>query len=133
MLKILLFTKTLKGGIDLFSKSLPPYIPQEEIAHDTIEIGDDYFGCTEGSKELRFSLCGFSDFHRYILGFNSNSESQIYTLMPHDQNGRPSMLPLVLLQSMIAQKSRHWVGVINWVNWIMGCILQEDMITNTRE
>ncbi len=104
LLKILLFTKTLKGGIDLFSKSLPPYIPQEEIAHDTIEIGDDYFGCTEGSKELRFSLCGFSDFHRYILGFNSNSESQIYTLMPHDQNGRPSMLPLVLLQSMIAQK-----------------------------
>lgn len=104
LLKILLFTKTLKGGIDLFSKSLPPYIPQEEIAHDTIEIGDDYFGCTEGSKKLRFSLCGFSDFHRYILGFNSNDESQIYTLMPHGQSERPSMLPLVLLQSMVAQK-----------------------------
>jgi hypothetical protein len=30
--------------------------------------------------------------------------SQIYTLMPHGQSERPSMLPLVLLQSMVAQK-----------------------------
>lgn len=104
LLKILLFTKTLKGGIDLFSKSLPPYTPQEEIAHDMIEIGDNYFGCTEGSKKLWLSLCGFSDFHRYILGFNSNSESLIYTLMPHGLSERPPMLPLVLLQSMVAQK-----------------------------
>ena len=30
LLKILLFTKTQKDGIDLFSKALPPYKPQEE-------------------------------------------------------------------------------------------------------
>lgn len=105
LLKILLFTKTLKGGIDLFSKSLPPYIPQEEITHNMIEIGDDYFGCTEGSKKLWSSLCGFSDFHRYILRFNTNnSESRIYTTIPLDKKGNLSMLPLTLLQSMVAQK-----------------------------
>lgn len=110
LLKILLFTKTLKDGLNLFSKSLPPYIPQEEITHDTIEIGDDYFGCTKGSKKLMFSLCGFSDFHRYILGFNSNSESWIYTKISHDKSEKPSMLPLVQLQSMVAKK-------INSLGW----------------
>ena len=110
LLKILLFTKTQKDGIDLFYKALPPYKPQEDIALDTIEIGDDYFGRTDGSKRLKHSLCEFSDFHRYILGFNMNSESRIYTLMPHDQNGSPSMLPLVQLQSMVAQK-------INSLGW----------------
>lgn len=110
LLKILLFSKTLKDGIDLFSKALPPYKPQEEMAPDTIEIGDDYFGRTDGSKRLRYSLCEFSDFHRYILGFNTNGESRIYTLMPHDQNGSPSMLPLVQLQSMVAQE-------INSLGW----------------
>ena len=104
LLKILLFTRIQKDGIDLFSKALPPYKPQEEIDFETIELGDEYFGHTQGSKKLMFSLCGFSDFHRYILGFNSNSESRIYTQMQHDQKGSPSMLSLVQLQSMVAQK-----------------------------
>lgn len=110
LLKILLFTKTQKDGIDLFSKALPPYKPQEEIDLETIEIGEDYFGHTQGSKKLWFSLCGFSDFNRYILGFNSNYESRIYTLMSHGQNDRPPMLPLVQLKSMVAQK-------INSMGW----------------
>lgn len=104
LLKILLHTKTQKEGIDLFSKVLPPYKPQEEIPLETIEIGDEYFGCTDGSKKLQFSLCDFSDFNRYILGFNSNYESRIYTLTPNEKKGKPSMLPLVLLKSMVAQK-----------------------------
>lgn len=110
LLKILLFTKSQQDGIDLFSKSLPPYRPQEEINLETIEIGDEYFGRTDGSRRLRSSLCEFSDFNRYILGFNSNNESRIYTLMAHDQKGKPSMLPLVLLKSMVAQK-------INSLGW----------------
>lgn len=110
LLKILLFTKTQDGGIDQFSKATPPYKPQEEIALETIGIGDEYFGRTDGSRRLRFSLCEFSDFNRYILGFNSNNESRIYTLMAHDQKGKPSMLPLVLLKSMVAQK-------INSLGW----------------
>ena len=110
LLKILLFTRIQKDGIDLFSKALPPYKPQEEIDFETIELGDEYFGHTQGSKKLMFSLCGFSDFHRYILGFNSNSESRIYTQMQHDQKGSPSMLSLVQLQSMVAQK-------INFLGW----------------
>ena len=80
LLKILLFTRIQKDGIDLFSKALPPYKPQEEIDFETIELGDEYFGHTQGSKKLMFSLCGFSDFHRYILGFNSNSgESDLHS------------------------------------------------------
>ena len=110
LLKILLFTKNQENGIDLFSKVLPPYKPQEEISLETIEIGEDYFGRTDGSRKLRYSLCGFSDFHRYILGFNTNSESRIYTLMPHNKNGNPSMLPLVQLQSMVAQK----INILGW-------------------
>ena len=110
LLKILLFTKTQEGGIDLFSKALPPYTPQEGIILETIEIGEDYFGCSDGSKRLWTSLCGFSDFHRYILGFNSNSDSWIYTSMPHGQNGIPSMLPLANLLSMVAKK-------INSLGW----------------
>lgn len=110
LLKILLFSKTQNDDIDLFSKALPPYNPQEEISLATIEIGDDYFGRTDGSRKLRYSLCEFSDFHRYILGFNTNSESRIYTLMPHNQNGIPSMLSLVQLQSMVAQK----INILGW-------------------
>lgn len=110
LLKILLFTKTLKDGIDLFSKSLPPYRPQEKIIHEKIEIGDEYFGRTEGSKKLKYSLCGPSDFNYYILGFSSNNDSRIYTIRPHGQSGRTFMLPLVQLQSMVAQK-------INSLGW----------------
>lgn len=104
LLKILLYTRVQKEGIDLFSKVLPPYKPQVEISHDNIEIDDDYFGDTEGSQKLMYSLCRFSDFHRYILGFNSNVESRIYSMLPHGKNGNISMLPLVQLQSMIAQE-----------------------------
>lgn len=104
LLKILLFTRTRKNGINRFLMALPPYKPQGEIDLEMIEIGDDYFGRTEGSRKLRYSLCDVSDFHRYILGFNSNSESRIYTLISHDQSGRISMLPLDQLQSMVAQK-----------------------------
>ena len=106
LLKILLFTRIQKDGIDLFSKALPPYKPQEEIDFETIELGDEYFGHTQGSKKLMFSLCGFSDFHRYILGFNSNSESRIYTQMQHDQKRKSIYVyPSFKLQSMVAQKN----------------------------
>ena len=118
LLKILLYTKIQKEGIDLFSKVLPPYKPQVEITYDNIEIDDNYFGDTKGSQKLMYSLCGFSDFHRYILGFNSNVESRIYSMLPHGKNENPSMLPLVLLQSMIAQeiKTLGWsdkLGVLD--------------------
>lgn len=103
-LKILLYTKIQKEGINLFSKVLPPYKPQADISYDNIEIDDNYFGETNGSQKLMYSLCGFSDFHRYILGFNSNVESRIYTMMQHGKNEKLSMLPLVQLQSMIAQE-----------------------------
>ena len=103
-LKILLHTKIQKEGINLFSKVLPPYKPQADISYDDIEIDDNYFGDTNGSQKLMYSLCGFSDFHRYILGFNSDVESRIYTMMQHGKNENPSMLPLVQLQSMIAQE-----------------------------
>ena len=118
LLKILLYTKIQKEGIDLFTKVLPPYKPQVEISYDNIEIDDNYFGDTKGSQKLMYSLCGFSDFHRYILGFNSNVESRIYSMLPHSKNENPSMLPLVLLQSLIAQeiKTLGWsdeLGVLD--------------------
>ena len=103
-LKILLHTKIQKEGINLFSKVLPPYKPQADISYDDIEIDNNYFGDTNGSQKLMYSLCRFSDFHRYILGFNSDVESRIYTMMQHGKNENPSMLPLVQLQSMIAQE-----------------------------
>ena len=118
LLKILLYTRIQKEGIDLFSKALPPYKPQVELPYNDIEIDDNFFGDTKGSQKLMHSLCGFSDFHRYILGFNSNVESRIYSMMPHGKNENPSMLPLVQLQSMIAQeiKTLGWsdkLGVLD--------------------
>lgn len=110
LLKILLFTQSSNDGVHLFSKALPPYTPQAELNPNTIEVKDDYFGYSKGSKKLWYSLCGFSDFHRYILGFNSNSESHIYTQMRHGQDGTPSMLSLDMLQSMVAQE-------INSIGW----------------
>lgn len=110
LLKILLYTKIQKEGIDLFSKVSPPYKPQVEISYDTIEIDDNYFGNSKGSKKLMYSLCGFSDFRRYILGFNSDTESRIYSMMPHGLNETPPMLPLVKLQSMIAQE----IHILGW-------------------
>ena len=37
-----------------------------------------YFGSSDGSKRLYYTLCDFSDFNRYILGANLDSDSQIF-------------------------------------------------------
>lgn len=40
---------------------------------------DKLFGESKGSRMLWYSLCGFSDFNRYIIGTNYSKESKVFT------------------------------------------------------
>jgi hypothetical protein len=51
--------------------------PYSLISSD-LNNNENYFGLTDGSKRLYETLCGFSDFNRYILGSNSYSESRVF-------------------------------------------------------
>ena len=51
--------------------------PYSLISSD-LNNNENYFGLTDGSKRLYKTLCGFSDFNRYILGSNSYSESRVF-------------------------------------------------------
>ncbi len=43
-----------------------------------LDDGKTYFGSSDGSRRLYYTLCDFSDFNRYILGANSNNDSPLF-------------------------------------------------------
>lgn len=48
------------------------------LINKPLEKNKDYFGMSDGSKRLYETLCGFSDFNRYILGSNFDSVSSVF-------------------------------------------------------
>lgn len=69
---------------------------------------EHYFGQDEGSRRLYVTLCGFSDFNRYILGSNSNFSSINFC---KNDNGKYEKIPLQDIRNMMA-------GIImNEYNW----------------
>lgn len=58
-----------------------------------------FFGTSEDSKRLYDTLCGFSDFNRYILGANSNTDSPLFCKKYGEVYQR---IPLQDIRNMIA-------------------------------
>lgn len=55
-------------------QSIDPF----SLINKPLEKNKDYFGMSDGSKRLYETLCGFSDFNRYILGSNYDSVSSVF-------------------------------------------------------
>lgn len=79
-LKILELANHQDSTIDAWNKAQPPYKVTEDIFAEMPEEdyeADGYFGETYGGKQITRSLFHW-DFSRYIIGTNSNNESQIF-------------------------------------------------------
>lgn len=64
-----------------------------------LDEDDTYFGSSDSSKRLYYTLCGFSDFNRYILGSNSHNESPVFCKKEGDKY-RP--IPLQDIRNIMA-------------------------------
>lgn len=70
----------LNGGNAFWGEIEVPFIAQSPYSLMTsqLEGKETYFGSSDGSKRLYYTLCGFSDFNRYVLGSNSSSSSRVF-------------------------------------------------------
>lgn len=100
------------NGDNVYVLQSKPTFKSENPYHFIIDKGmeknDAYFGTSDGSKRMHYTLFGvFSDFNRYVLGTNSSSLSSVfYSLVNGD------LKPLILndLALMIANTAKHVLG-----------------------
>lgn len=77
---ILQYADYLNGDQVFWRKINIPFKTEDPYSLISSRLDGDkvYFGSSDGSKRLYYTLCDFSDFNRYILGANSNSDSPIF-------------------------------------------------------
>lgn len=77
---ILQYADYLNGDNAFWKNIKIPFIPDAPDSLISSELGNNknYFGSSDGSKRLYETLCGFSDFNRYILGSNSYDYSRVF-------------------------------------------------------
>lgn len=82
--------------------------PYHFIVDKDMENDDAYFGTSDGSKRMHYTLFSIhSDFNRYVLGSNSSSFSSVFYLLV---NGDLKPLSLNDLALMIANVAKHSFG-----------------------
>jgi hypothetical protein len=77
---ILQYADYLNGDNAFWENIKIPFISDAPNSLISSELGNNknYFGSSDGSKRLYETLCGFSDFNRYILGSNSYNYSRVF-------------------------------------------------------
>ena len=77
---ILQYADYLNGSATLGKKITLPFKTVNPYSLISSHLGDDktFFGSSDGSERLYYTLCGFSDFNRYILGSNSDNDSLVF-------------------------------------------------------
>ena len=77
---ILQYADYLNGDQAFWRKINIPFKTEDPYSLISSRLDGDkgYFGSSDGSKRLYYTLCDFSDFNRYILGANLDSDSQIF-------------------------------------------------------
>lgn len=96
---------SLLDTIKLPFKSQNPY---ELIVDKDIKSNEKYFGENNGSKKLYYTLYGFSDFQRYILGTNTRSDSNIFCHI--DNTGKIKTIQIIDIQTIIANIIKNQLG-----------------------
>ncbi|WP_301062743.1 serine protease [Phocaeicola sp.] len=77
---ILQYADYLNGDNTFLGKIKIPFMTENPYSSISSRLDDDktFFGSSDGSERLYYTLCGFSDFNRYILGSNSYSDSPVF-------------------------------------------------------
>lgn len=77
---ILQYADYLNEGTTFWEKITIPFKTEDPYSLILSQLDDDktFFGSSDGSERLYYTLCGFSDFNRYILGSNSSNDSPIF-------------------------------------------------------
>ena len=107
----LMLADELNGNNVYALQSKPPFTtvnPYCLIIDNGIENDVCYFGTTDGSKKMQYTLfSNYSDFSRYVLGTNSSSFSSVFYSIVNE-NLNP--LPLNDIALMIANVAKHNFG-----------------------
>ena len=77
---ILQYADYLNGGNTFWGKIAIPFKTEDPYSLISSQLDDNktYFGSSDGSERLYYTLCGFSDFNRYILGSNNDNDSRVF-------------------------------------------------------
>ncbi len=98
---ILQYADYLNGGNVFWGKINIPFKSDNPYSLISTRLDGDktFFGSSDGSKRLYYTLCDFSDFNRYILGSNSYYNSQIFC---KKENGEYKQIPLQDIRDTMA-------------------------------
>lgn len=99
---ILQYTDYLMGETTFWEKIAIPFKKTEDpYSLISSQLDDDktFFGSSDGSERLYYTLCGFSDFNRYILGANSNNDSPVFC---KKEGNKYRPIPLQDIRNMMA-------------------------------
>lgn len=98
---ILQYADYLNGDHAFWRKINIPFKTENPYSLISLRLDDDesYFGSSEGSRRLYYTLCGLSDFNRYILGSNSNNYSSLFCKENIDEYQR---IPLQDIRDIMA-------------------------------
>lgn len=79
-MSILQYADYLNGKTSFWGKIAIPFKTVNPYSLILSKIDDDktFFGSSNGSERLYYTLCGFSDFNRYILGSNNDNDSRVF-------------------------------------------------------
>lgn len=77
---ILQYADYLNGGNTFWGKISIPFKTEDPYSLISSQLDDNktFFGSSDGSERLYYTLCGFSDFNRYILGSNNDNDSRVF-------------------------------------------------------
>lgn len=77
---ILQYADYLNGGNTFWGKISIPFNTEDPYSLISSQLDDNktFFGSSDGSERLYYTLCGFSDFNRYILGSNNDNDSRVF-------------------------------------------------------
>lgn len=81
--------------------------PYHFIIDKDMENDEAYFGISDGSKRMHYTLFGLSDFNRYVLGTNASSFSSVFYSKVKDELEPLSLDDIAL---MIANVAKHGLG-----------------------
>ncbi len=104
----LAYSDELNGGNKHMEQVKPPFEspdPFDSIVDQENKIDKTYFGGSDGSWRMYETLFSrMSDFSRYVIGTNSDTESHVFL---KEENGYSECLPLEDLKLMVGNMAKH--------------------------
>lgn len=107
---ILQYADYLNGDNAFWEKIKIPFMTENpySLISSRLDGDETYFGSSDGSRRLYYTLCGFSDFNRYILGSNSYSDSPIFRKKEGDKYQRIPLQDIRDIMANIIMNEYRW-------------------------